>query len=177
MRLLTLAPLLAVSAFAAEASSSKASSAAESSSSSEPEPEPLGKTWSPKWTTSSLIPYKVSCSSTSTYTASIYKLSELYPDLKEAAPELKVFYNKQHYPGSWDGEDKHGNDRELLKMGYEELPFAVREWMRDHPKQRRIATWDGEVFFAPGAIYPIAPLWVDESDEAECEGMFTSHLF
>lgn len=28
------------------------------------------------------------------------------------------------------------------------------------------------VYFAPGAIYPILPLWVDDADEEECEDVF-----
>lgn len=94
----------------------------------------------------------------------------MYPTLKTWAPELKVFYNKQHYPGSWNGVDKHGNDRELLKMNYEELPFAVREWIKKHPKQRHFSVQGDVVFFAPGAIYPILPLFVDESEEgSDCD--------
>lgn len=99
----------------------------------------------------------------------------MYPSLKEYAPELKIFYYKQHYPGSWGGEDKHGNDRELLKMDYEELPFPVREWLQRNTKQRHFSVQEDVVFFAPGAIYPLLPLWVDEPEDksgvgGECEG-------
>jgi hypothetical protein len=97
----------------------------------------------------------------------------MYPSLKQFAPELKVFYNKQHYPGSWEGVDKHGNDRELLKMDYEELPYAVREWLTRNPKQRFFSVQEEVVFFAPGAIYPILPLFVEEPESesvGECEG-------
>jgi hypothetical protein len=100
----------------------------------------------------------------------------MYPTLKDFAPQLKVFYNKQFYPGSWSGIDKHGNDRELLKMDYEDLPYAVREWIKKNEKQRFFSVQDGVVFFAPGAIYPILPLWVEEVQDGgvggECEGKF-----
>lgn len=94
----------------------------------------------------------------------------MYPALKTWAPQLKVFFNKQVYEGSWDGIDQHGNKRELLKMDYEELPFAVREWINKNPKQRHFKVEEDLVFFAPGAMYKILPLWVDEADEKGCEG-------
>lgn len=96
----------------------------------------------------------------------------MYPTLKQWAPELKVFYHKQYYPGSWNGEDKHGNDRELLKLDLGDLPYAVREWIKEHPKQRHFSVQDSIVFFAPGAIYPLLPLFVDESEEgADCDAI------
>ena len=69
---------------------------------------------------------------------------------------------------------RHGNDRELMKMPYEDLPFGVREWLTRNPKQRHFSVQDDIVFFAPGAIYPLLPLWVDEAEGAlgECEGLF-----
>lgn len=136
----------------------------------------------------------------------------MYPALKEWAPQLKVFYNKQHYPGSWEGKDIHGTGRDLLKIGHEDLPYAVREWyvyclclfimgcfdyktwkdirmyvailiviirLKKNPKQRHFSLHDdATIFFAPGAMYPILPLFVDEpasssaSELAECEGVF-----
>jgi hypothetical protein len=68
-----------------------------------PDPPTAGEIWTAKWDTASLQPFTQHCFSRNTYEAKIYKLSEMYPDLKEQAPELKVFYNKQLYAGSWDG--------------------------------------------------------------------------
>ncbi|KAF2107129.1 hypothetical protein BDV96DRAFT_470044, partial [Lophiotrema nucula] len=142
------------------------------------EPTPVGEIWSPKWKAADLASYTKKCASKATFEAELYKLGEMYPSLESFAPELKVFYHKQHYPGSWNGEDRHGNDRELLKMDYEHLPFAVREWLKNNPKQRHFSVQEEIVFFAPGAIYPILPLWVDEPESAtgsisnECEGIF-----
>jgi hypothetical protein len=61
-----------------------------------------------------------------------------------------------------------------MKMPYEDLPFSVREWLVRNPKQRHFSVQDDVVFFAPGAIYPLLPLWVDEAEGAlgECEGLF-----
>ncbi|ORY05164.1 hypothetical protein BCR34DRAFT_454832, partial [Clohesyomyces aquaticus] len=150
------------------------SSAASPSSSPVDEPTPVGQLWTAAWKEADLSSYTKQCVATATVTASIYKLGELYPDLKTWAPELKVFYNKQLYPGSWNGEDKHGNERELMKMPYEDLPFAVREWIARNPKQRHYSVQDDIVFFAPGAMYPILPLWVDEPDskDLDCEAVF-----
>lgn len=179
MRFLALvSTALAATAFAAENESSASesespSSVAESPKAATPEPTPIGEIWKPKWKDSDLASYKKRCESSVTFSAQIYKLGEMYPTLKEFAPELKVFYHKQHYPGSWEGKDLHGNDRELLKMDYESLPFGVREWLQKNKKQRHFSVQEGVVFFAPGAIYPRLPLWVDEPEEeykGECDG-------
>lgn len=189
MRLLTLA-LLAATALATETVTpspketltsgstvvppSSASSSKPASTPKVPDPIPVGALWTAKWTDDLLSSYVRKCASSVTLTAGIYNLGEIYPTLKTWAPELKVFYHKQLYPGSWDGEDKHGNDRELMKMAFEDLPFAVREWLQRNPKQRHFSVQDDVVFFAPGAIYPLLPLWVDEPEEegslAECDG-------
>ncbi|KAF2015405.1 hypothetical protein BU24DRAFT_461652 [Aaosphaeria arxii CBS 175.79] len=181
MKILTiLSPaILAATAFAAEESSSSSSSTESSSSSTStssklPDPTPVGEIWNAKWKAADLSSYTKKCASSIELKGEIYKLGELYPTLKTWAPQLKVFYNKQLYPGSWNGVDKHGNDRELLKLDYEALPFAVREWLASHPKQKHFSVQEDIVFFAPGAIYPILPLFVDEpdSDVGECEGVF-----
>lgn len=163
----------ASSASSADASSSSSSSAPSESASKVPEPTPVGEIWTAKWKDSDLSSYKRKCAASTTITAELYKLKEMYPTLKQWAPELKVFYHKQYYPGSWNGEDKHGNDRELLKLDLGDLPYAVREWIKEHPKQRHFSVQDSIVFFAPGAIYPLLPLFVDESEEgADCDGKF-----
>ncbi|CAN9267860.1 unnamed protein product [Alternaria alternata] len=89
-------------------------------------------------------------------------------------PQLKVFYNKQLYAGSWAGIDVHGTGRELIKMNMADMPYKVREWLKRESLQRHYSVQDDMVFFAPGAIYPILPLWVDDADEGgeECEGVF-----
>ena len=100
----------------------------------------------------------------------------MYPDLEDQAPQLKVFYSGQLYAGSWDGIDVHGGGRELLRMNMADVPFKVREWLKKETKQKHYSVQDDEVFFAPGAIYPILPLWVEREDgqkgEEGCEGVF-----
>ena len=117
MKLTTILPLLATTAFASTEDKTPAA-----------DPTPAGALWTATWNATTLSPYTQSCRTTTTHRATLYKLSQLYPDLESYAPQLKVFYNKQHYPGSWDGKDIHGTGRDLLKIGHEDLPYALREW-------------------------------------------------
>lgn len=41
-----------------------------------------------------------------------------------------------------------------------------------NPKQKHFSVHDDMLFFAPGAIYTILPLFVDEPESGECEGVF-----
>jgi hypothetical protein len=169
MKLTTVLSLLATTAFASTESSEEKTPPAD--------PTPAGALWTATWNATTLSPYTQSCRTTTTHRATLYKLSQLYPDLESYAPQLKVFYNKQLYPGSWSGIDKHGNDRELLMMELASLPPKVREGIGKESTQRHYSVHDGEdvegegvVFFAPGAVYPILPLWVDDAEGAGCEG-------
>jgi hypothetical protein len=191
MRLSTVFPtaLLAASTYASQ---DAAASQAE-------DPIPAGAIWTAKWNTVDLQPYTQQCLNRNTYTAKIYKLSErtsptfsppfpsfpspifvqtlmqkntVYPDLKDFAPDLKIFYNKQLYAGSWSGVDTHGTARELIQMDLHSVPYKVREWLKANPKQKHFSVQGDNMFFAPGAIYPILPLWVDEPDDLDCEGVF-----
>ncbi|EMD93143.1 hypothetical protein COCC4DRAFT_65630 [Bipolaris maydis ATCC 48331] len=159
------------------ATTTSASSDSSSSSSTPPadEPTPVGALWTATWNDTTLAPYTQHCRSSSSYTAKIYKLNQLYPDLAEQAPQLKVFYNKQLYAGSWDGIDVHGVGRELIAMHMTDVPYKVREWLKKETLQRHFSVQDDLVFFAPGAIYPLLPLWVEDADDdqgSECEGVF-----
>lgn len=175
MRLLLpfLSPLLLSASVSASADSNDASS-----STTPDEPTPIGALWTAKWNASTLAPYTQHCHTKSSYSAKIYKLNELYPDLAKQAPQLKVFYNKQLYAGSWDGIDVHGVGRELMVMSVADLPYKVREWLKKESTQRHYSVQDDLVFFAPGAMYPILPLWVEpeegdaEAGAAECEAVF-----
>jgi hypothetical protein len=156
--------LLAATTYASEDPASSAPSS---------DPIPAGALWTAKWSTTDLQPYTQKCQNRNTYTAKIYKLSEMYPDLKDFAPDLKIFYNKQLYAGSWSGHDAHGTQRDLMRMTLSTLPYKVREWLKQNPTQKHFSVQDDNVFFAPGAIYPILPLWVDEpEDERGCDGVF-----
>jgi hypothetical protein len=153
MKLLAFLPFLAATAFA---STDSASSDTPASSPPAEDPTPAGALWTASWNDSTLSPYTKSCATKSTYKAAIYSLKQLYPDLETFAPQLKVFYNKQLYPGSWEG--------------VADLPWKVREWIKRESTQRHYSVHDDIVFFAPGAIYPILPLWVEGGDEVGCSG-------
>lgn len=171
MKIFALLPLLAATVFASTDSDSSEDSASPGVDDAPVEDAtPAGALWTAAWNESMLSPYTKSCAARSTYKADVYTLKQLYPDLETFAPQLKVFYNKQSYPGSWAGVDKHGNDRELLKMDMADLPWKVREWIKRESTQRHYSVHDDIVFFAPGAIYPILPLWVEGGDEVGCSG-------
>ncbi|KAF2126272.1 hypothetical protein P153DRAFT_298418 [Dothidotthia symphoricarpi CBS 119687] len=160
MKLLT---LISPAFLAASVSASASESASE-------DPTPVGQLWTASWTSDDLAPYEQSCHTKSTYKASIYKLGEMYPALEDYTANLKMFYSQQLYPGSWAGYDAHGNDRELLKMPLASLPTKMHRWLQTSSTQRHFSVHDDVVFFAPGAIYPLLPLWVN--GKGECEGAF-----
>ena len=180
MKLTTLLPLLA--AATAYASSSPASAAAAStaedtaaptsspSADAADDPPPIGALWTSTWDSSTLTPYHQTCRTTSSFRAQVFKLAKLYPDLESYASGLKRFYAGTHYPGSWAGVDAHGMERELLKMEVAALPARVRSWMdKQGDEQKWFSVQGSTVFFAPGAVYPLVPLWVDAKGEG-CKG-------
>ncbi|KAK4442202.1 Glucarate dehydratase [Podospora aff. communis PSN243] len=76
----------------------------------------------------------------------------LLDDVSEEAPlglaayqtALKAVFNTRQYPGSWDGIDPHGYDRNLLQMEYADVPIKVREWI----EQQERSSGDGKGLFA-----------------------------
>ncbi|KAK1773091.1 hypothetical protein QBC45DRAFT_398334 [Copromyces sp. CBS 386.78] len=79
--------------------------------------------------------FLATCSSTRTFKATEYLLD----DLQELPPQgllpwvealRKVFTNRP-YPGSWDGVDPHGYDRNMLMMEYKDVPVKVRRWIEE----------------------------------------------
>ncbi|GAB1316468.1 hypothetical protein MFIFM68171_06678 [Madurella fahalii] len=73
----------------------------------------------------------------------LFKAEEyLLDDLSESGPggllayrdALKQVFAMREYPGSWDGIDPHGYDRNLLMMGYDEMPLKVREWIEEQER-------------------------------------------
>jgi len=66
----------------------------------------------------------------------------LLDDISEEAPfglaafqtALKEVFSTRDYPGSWDGVDPHGYDRNLLQMEYAHLPVKVREWIEEQER-------------------------------------------
>jgi hypothetical protein len=66
----------------------------------------------------------------------------LLDDLAEEGPggllpyrdALKEVFSAREYPGSWDGIDPHGYDRNILFMNYDEMPLKVREWIEEQER-------------------------------------------
>lgn len=66
----------------------------------------------------------------------------LLDDLSESQPlgllpyrdALKSVFSSREYPGSWDGIDPHGYDRNLLMMNYADMPLALREWIEEQER-------------------------------------------
>ncbi|KAK3332618.1 hypothetical protein B0T19DRAFT_416114 [Cercophora scortea] len=62
-------------------------------------------------------------------------LSELPPlGIKPFREALKLVFADRQYPGSWDGIDPHGYDRDLLVMEYAQVPRRVRAWIEEQER-------------------------------------------
>ncbi|KAK3305209.1 uncharacterized protein B0T15DRAFT_191318 [Chaetomium strumarium] len=48
---------------------------------------------------------------------------------------LRDVFSAREYPGSWDGIDPHGYDRNLLAMRYADVPLRVREWIEEQERR------------------------------------------
>ncbi|KAK7973811.1 hypothetical protein PG989_015659 [Apiospora arundinis] len=89
---------------------------------------------------------KPSCSATRSFKAHQYLLD----DLKESPPlglgpyadRLKTFFQGREYPGSWDGLDPHGYDRNVVLMEWDDVPAAVRGWIDEQAKKGQSKTAD-----------------------------------
>lgn len=113
------------------------------------------------------------------------------------ADAIRFYFGGHPYPGSWDGIDAGNTARDILKMEYTDVPQAVKDWMAEtvkfdkwgHTRYMYGVFWkpkeggdtaqaasndtegkdeDKVLFFAAGAIYEIAPLWVAKG--SNCEG-------
>lgn len=72
----------------------------------------------------------------------LHDLEEPEPlGLKQWAPGLKNLFKQREYPGGWSGYDRHGYDRSLLKMGMDEVPTAVKDWIEK--QEREGGEWKG----------------------------------
>jgi len=97
-----------------------------------------------KWTNpfrdSQIEKFDALCSAEKTFKVKEYLLD----DLSEAPPlglelyqtALKAVFADRQYPGSWDGIDPHGYDRNLLQMEYADVPIKVREWIEEQERSK-----------------------------------------
>jgi hypothetical protein len=94
--------------------------------------------WADPFSSRRMKKFSADCSAEKTFSAREYlldDLSEKLPNgLKPWSAALKKLFSGRAYPGSWDGIDPHGYDRNLLMMEYSEVPIAVREWIEDQER-------------------------------------------
>ena len=83
---------------------------------------------------------KPACRATRSFKAQQFLLD----DLKESPPlglgpyadRLKTFFQGREYPGSWDGLDPHGYDRNVVLMEWDDVPAPVRGWIDEQARQK-----------------------------------------
>lgn len=77
--------------------------------------------------------FHLNCREKRTLHAKMYRLSDLDLDppagLKPWANAIRDFMSHRDYPGSWDGVDHKGEDREIVVMEYADVPAPVRHWI------------------------------------------------
>jgi hypothetical protein len=78
------------------------------------------------------------CTASRTFAAREFLLDDLALDpptgLLPYRDALREVFSARQYPGSWDGIDPHGYDRNLLTMKYDEMPLRVREWIEEEER-------------------------------------------
>ncbi|KAK3381823.1 hypothetical protein B0H63DRAFT_214299 [Podospora didyma] len=94
--------------------------------------------WSDPFSGSRIRKLEAACEAERTFKASEYLLDDLSESpplgLKPFFDALKKVFANREYPGSWDGIDPHGYDRNLLKMEYVDVPIKVREWIEEQER-------------------------------------------
>jgi hypothetical protein len=105
-----------------------------------PNPRPAGKPaklesfkWADPFSSRKMKRFAPSCSTEKSFSAKEFLLDDLSekPPLGLApwSEALKKIFKGRAYPGSWDGIDPHGYDRNLLMMEYSDVPIKVRQWI------------------------------------------------
>lgn len=143
--------------------------------------------------------FQATCEATKTFRATQHVLTDLHKPpplgLKPWADAIKYFFGGRPFPGSWEGVDAQGVEREIIMMEYTEVPGAVKDWIEEQKddvegnkflfavynkpesegesigrQAKRDVGKDEDkiVLFAAGSIYEILPLWV--AKESGCEG-------
>jgi hypothetical protein len=100
--------------------------------------------------------YDIHCKASGTFHARLYKLRDLplEPPLGLAPWEgaISDFIGRRDYPGSWDGVDHKGLDREVVVMEWVDVPAAVRDWIEEQQRDESEANdkkWLFGVFEKP----------------------------
>ncbi|KAH6617504.1 hypothetical protein F5144DRAFT_457507, partial [Chaetomium tenue] len=82
--------------------------------------------------------FTAACDVLKSFRASEFMLDDLAvkapKGLLEYRDALKEVFATREYPGSWEGIDPHGYDRDLLSMDYDDMPLKVREWIEEQER-------------------------------------------
>lgn len=78
---------------------------------------------------------EVPCSVSATFRATQYRLGDLQAPSEWSDPVL-TYLGWHPYPGSWDGIDAGGDERDLIIMEYVDVPVAVRDWVDAQHRDR-----------------------------------------
>ncbi|KAK3291568.1 uncharacterized protein B0H64DRAFT_366921 [Chaetomium fimeti] len=94
--------------------------------------------WPNPFKSAELAKFTPACDVLRTFRAQEFMLDDLAAKapkgLLEYRDALKDVFAAREYPGSWDGIDPHGYDRDLLTMDYNDVPLRVREWIEDQER-------------------------------------------
>ncbi|RYP65955.1 hypothetical protein DL770_008889 [Monosporascus sp. CRB-9-2] len=95
--------------------------------------------WTNPFGSNEIEGFSPSCEAKKTFKASEFLLDDLQIapplGLQPYGGALKKILKDRPYPGSWDGIDPHGYDRNLLQMEYSDVPVKVREWIEQQVKE------------------------------------------
>lgn len=85
------------------------------------------------------IGFDLHCKADKTFHAKMYRLSDLSDNpptgLAPWRSGIEDFLSHKPYPGSWDGVDHKGEDREIVVMEYVDVPEAVRTWIEEQQRK------------------------------------------
>ncbi|KAL1879698.1 hypothetical protein VTK73DRAFT_6873 [Phialemonium thermophilum] len=131
---------------------------------------------------------EVTCRAERTFHATQYKLRDLQNPSSPWAPAMLNFLGWHPYPGSWDGVDAAGDDREYVIMEYTDVPLPAgnqngdsvspsssvpesKATMQAGEASAAVPDEDKVVIFAAAALYEILPLWVAKGSPCEADFM------
>ncbi|KAL0932226.1 phenylacetaldoxime dehydratase [Colletotrichum truncatum] len=85
------------------------------------------------------------CEATANFHATQHVIREAHqPPPVGLAPwidAIKYFFGGRPFPGSWDGVDSRGINREVIMMEYAEVPKAVKDWILEQQKEDGDTKW------------------------------------
>ncbi len=94
--------------------------------------------------------FEVPCKVTRTFKAKQFKLVDLAADppagLKPWATAIEDFITRRPYPGSWDGVDHGGKQRDYMVMDWLDLPIHLRNWIETQQREDTKQQWLYGVF-------------------------------